>query len=34
MTKYKDEDEVKIETEPEDSDFAEEHGESAACMVQ
>jgi len=27
------EDEVKIETEAEDSDFAEEQGESAACVV-
>jgi len=25
---------VEIETEPEDSDFAEEHGESAICVVQ
>jgi len=34
MADYEDEDKVKIETEPEDSDFAEEHGESATCMVQ
>jgi len=27
------EDEEKIETEAEDSDFAEEYGESAACVV-
>jgi len=32
--KHKDEDGVEIETEPEDSDFAEEHGESATCVVQ
>ena len=29
MTDYDDEDEVKIKTELEDSDFAEEYGESA-----
>ena len=34
MTDYEDEDEVKIGTELEKSDFTEEHGESATCMVQ
>ena len=34
MVDYEDEDEVKIETEPEDSDFAKEHGESATYVVQ
>jgi len=34
MADNEDEDEMKIETEPEDSDFAEEHGGSATCMVQ
>jgi len=34
MADYEDENEVKIEIEPEDSDFAEEHRESAACVVQ
>ena len=34
MADNEDEDEMKIETEPEDSNFAEEHGESATYMVQ
>jgi len=34
MWQSEDEDEVKIETELEDSDIAEEYGESATCMVQ
>jgi len=34
MASYEDEDKVKIETEPEDSDFAEEHGESVTCVVR
>jgi len=33
MTDYEEED-VLIETEPEDFDFVEEHGESVACVVQ
>ena len=33
MANYEDEDEMKIETKPEDSDFAEEHEESAAFVV-
>jgi len=33
MANYEDEDEVEIKTEPEDSDFAEEYGESATCVV-
>ena len=34
MVVYEDKDVVEIETELEDSDFAEEHGESATCVVQ
>ena len=34
MADYEDEDKVKIETEYEDSDFAEEHGDSSTYMVQ
>jgi len=34
MTDYKGEDEVQIETEPQDSDFTEKHGDSVACFVQ
>jgi len=34
MADYVDEDEVEIETESENSDFVEEHGESATCVVQ
>jgi len=34
MVDYEDEDEVEIETEPEGSDFAEEHGEPVTCVVQ
>jgi len=33
MVDYKDEDEVQIEAEPENSDFAEEDGEVGTCMV-
>ena len=32
MTNYEDEDKVKIETKPNDTDFAEEYGESATYM--
>ena len=34
MADYEEEDEVQIEIEPEDSDFAEEHGDLVACFVQ
>jgi len=34
IANYEDEDEVKIESESEDSDFVEKHEESATCMVQ
>ena len=34
MADYEDEDEMKIETEPDDSDFTDEHRESATCMVK
>ena len=34
MEDYADEDEVLIEIEPEDSDFVEEDGEVATCVVQ
>ena len=34
MADYEDEDNVEIETELEDSDFAEEHRESAICVIQ
>jgi len=33
MADYEDEDEVKIKTEPENSDFAEKHGESTTFAV-
>ena len=33
IANYKDEDEVLIEIEPEDSDFVEEDGEVATCVV-
>ena len=33
MVDYEDEGKVNVETESEDSDFAEEHGESVTCMV-
>jgi len=33
MTDYE-EDDVLIETEPEDSDFIEEHGDLIACVIQ
>ena len=34
MTNYEDEDEVLIETEPEDSEFVKEEGEAATCVIQ
>jgi len=34
MADYEDEDEVLIETEPEDSDFVEEEGKVATCVIQ
>ena len=34
MTDYENEDEVLIETEPKDSDFVEEEGEVATCVIQ
>ena len=34
MAIYEDENKVEIQTELEDSDFTEEHGESATCEVQ
>ena len=34
MTDYKEEGDVLIETEPEDSDFVEEHEEPIACVIQ
>jgi len=34
MVDYVDEDEVLIETEPEDSDFVEEDGDAATCVIQ
>ena len=33
MTDYEDEGEVQIEIEPEDSDFVEEEGKAAICMI-
>ena len=33
MVDYKDEGEMKVDTESEDSDFAEEHGKSVTCVV-
>ena len=33
MTEYKEEDDVLIKTEPEGSDFDQEHGEPIACVV-
>ena len=34
MADYEDKDEVKIEAEPEDSDFAEGYGKSATSVIQ
>ena len=34
MADYEDEDKVLIETEPEDSDFVEEEGQEATCVIQ
>jgi len=34
MADYEDADEMENETEPKDSNFTEEHGESVTCMVQ
>ena len=34
MMDYENEDEEKIETEPDDSDFAEEHGDVVTCVIQ
>jgi len=33
MANYEEEDEVQIETEPEDSDFTKEYGDLVACFV-
>jgi len=33
MADYEEEDDVLIETEPEDSDFIKEHGDVVACVV-
>ena len=34
MVDYEEKDDVLIETEPEDSNFVEEHGENIACVIQ
>jgi len=34
VTNYEGEDEVKIKTEPDDSDFAKEHGDIITCVIQ
>ena len=33
MANYEDEDKVEIKTEPENSNFAEDYGESTTCVV-
>jgi len=34
MANYEDEDEMLIDTEPEDSDFVKEEGKAVTCMIQ
>ena len=31
---YEEEDDVLVETDPEDSDFVEEHGDPVSCVIQ